>query len=78
MPTYSVPVEETTPRIERTPRLSWKTDTQVAFLGALAVTDHPVSQRELHGLTALAFRTRWLYYEGERTVVPVVPSGGVP
>jgi hypothetical protein len=65
--------------IEGVPKLSWQTHTQCCFVGALsavlAVTDHPVSERELNGLTALAFRTRWLTYDDEPKWCPSCPVG---
>lgn len=61
------------------PKLSWKKNTQSTFVGALSaalsVTDHPVSERELNGLTALAFRTRWLYYTEKPRWCPSCPVG---
>ena len=65
--------------VEGVPKLSWKTNTQCCFVGALssalATSDHPVSEREIHGLTALAFRTRWLYYEDKPAWCPSCPVG---
>jgi hypothetical protein len=65
--------------IEGVPKLSWKTNTQSCFVGALssalAASQHPVSERELNGLTALAFRTRWLYYEDKPAWCPSCPVG---
>ena len=45
--------------LEGVPKLSWRTNTQCCFVGALASalarTEHPVGERDLSGLTALAF-----------------------
>ena len=66
-------------RVPNVPKLSWKSNTQCAFVGALASllsgTDRPCSERELNGLTALAFRTRWLYYEGQAKWCPSCAVG---
>ena len=66
-------------RIDGVPKLGWKSNTQCCFVGALsaalAASDHPVSERELNGLTALAFRTRWLYYDDEPKWCPSCPVG---
>ncbi|MFC1452222.1 hypothetical protein ACFLSJ_02630 [Verrucomicrobiota bacterium] len=65
--------------IEGVPKLSWKSNTQCCFVGALstalAVSSHPVSERDLNGMTALAFRTRWLYYGDKPKWCPSCPVG---
>jgi RNA polymerase sigma factor (sigma-70 family) len=64
------------------PKLGWSTNTQTCFAGALSaalsVTDHPVSEREIMGLTALAFRVRWLYYTDNPKWCPSCPVGETP
>ena len=65
--------------IDGVPKLSWSTNTQCCFVGALSAalagSDNPVDERELNGLTALAFRTRWLYYEDKPAWCPSCPVG---
>ena len=77
--TPNVLLENGLTRIANVPKLSWRTCTQSTFAGALAaataVTDHPLSARDIQGFTALAFRTRWLYYEGTRRWCPSCPVG---
>lgn len=71
--------EDKAVRINGVPKLGWKTNTQCCFVGALSAalagSDHPVSERELNGLTALAFRTRWLYYDDKPKWCPSCPVG---